>query len=187
MQPRAAARWAIAGATFLAGCETAKDVAITSFKVIDAPAAYVRRQIDAEEQPEAASSTTTTTTTTTVPSDVTTPGHPVYAGPAAQQMPPAGPPPQTRPRPTPAASPRATPKREIAETQPAKPSPSPSPSPRVAASPAASQIPYAKPVPGKPGYVFSPFDPNGGYVDVTGYAPGSKVKDPYSGKIFLVP
>jgi hypothetical protein len=45
----------------------------------------------------------------------------------------------------------------------------------------------AKPVPGKPGYVFSPYDPNGGYVDVTGYQPGSKVKDPYSQKIFLVP
>jgi hypothetical protein len=42
-------------------------------------------------------------------------------------------------------------------------------------------------VPGKPGYVFSPFDPSGGYVDVNGYSPGQKVKDPYSGKIFLVP
>ena len=42
-------------------------------------------------------------------------------------------------------------------------------------------------VPGKPGYVFSPFDASGGYVDVTGYTSGQKVKDPYSGKIFLVP
>jgi hypothetical protein len=41
-------------------------------------------------------------------------------------------------------------------------------------------------VEGKPGYVYSPFDP-GKYVDVSGYTPGSKVKDPYSGKIFLVP
>jgi len=48
-------------------------------------------------------------------------------------------------------------------------------------------LPYAKPVPGKAGYVFSPYDKNGGYVDVTGFAPGSKVKDPYSGKVFLVP
>lgn len=47
-------------------------------------------------------------------------------------------------------------------------------------------FPTAKPVEGKPGYVYSPFDP-GKYVDVSGYAPGSKVKDPYSGKIFLVP
>jgi hypothetical protein len=50
-----------------------------------------------------------------------------------------------------------------------------------------TQYPTAKGVPGKPGYVFSPYDPSGGYVDVTGYAPGSKVKDPYSGKVFLVP
>jgi hypothetical protein len=42
-------------------------------------------------------------------------------------------------------------------------------------------------VPGKAGYVFSPFDPSGGYVDVNGYTSGQKVKDPYSGKIFLVP
>ena len=47
-------------------------------------------------------------------------------------------------------------------------------------------FPTAKPVEGKPGYVYSPFDPSK-YVDVSGYAPGSKVKDPYSGKIFLVP
>ena len=47
-------------------------------------------------------------------------------------------------------------------------------------------FPTAKPVPNKPGYVFSPSD-SGKYVDVSGYAPGSKVKDPYSGKIFLVP
>jgi hypothetical protein len=49
------------------------------------------------------------------------------------------------------------------------------------------QYPTAKAVPGKPGYVFSPFDPSGGYVDVNGYTSGQKVKDPYSGKIFLVP
>jgi len=60
--------------------------------------------------------------------------------------------------------------------------------PRVAASEKATgDIPYARPVPGKPGYVFSPYDKTGGYVDVTGYSPGQKVKDPYTGKIFLVP
>src|SRR5256885_542154 len=67
-------------------------------------------------------------------------------------------------------------------TEKSKPSPGPARN-----SSAQSQVPTAKPVPGKPGYVFSPFDPGGGYVDVTGYAPGQKVKDPYSGKIFLVP
>jgi hypothetical protein len=60
--------------------------------------------------------------------------------------------------------------------------------PKTAATPPAHAVsfPTAKPVPDKPGYVYSPSDP-GKYVDVSGYAPGSKVKDPYSGKIFLVP
>jgi hypothetical protein len=56
----------------------------------------------------------------------------------------------------------------------------------IPAAPAAQSFPTAKPVPDKPGYVFSPSEP-GKYVDVSGYPPGSKVKDPYSGKIFLVP
>jgi hypothetical protein len=44
----------------------------------------------------------------------------------------------------------------------------------------------AKAVPGKPGYVYSPYD-SSKYVDVSGYTPGSKVKDPYAQKIFIVP
>ncbi|HEX8078479.1 MAG TPA: hypothetical protein VF511_11740, partial [Chthoniobacterales bacterium] len=79
----------------------------------------------------------------------------------------------------PTVSPRSSPTRV---TEKSKPSPSPSRSVSTQA-----QLPTAKPVPGKPGYVFSPFDPSGGYVDVTGYTSGQKVKDPYSGKIFLVP
>lgn len=54
------------------------------------------------------------------------------------------------------------------------------------AAPSDSQFPTAKRVPNKPGFVFSPSDPSK-YVDVSGYPPGSKVKDPYSGKIFTVP
>jgi hypothetical protein len=50
-----------------------------------------------------------------------------------------------------------------------------------------AQFPTAKPVQGKPGLVFNPFKPNGSYIDVSGYAPGSKVKDPDSQKIFVVP
>ncbi len=48
-------------------------------------------------------------------------------------------------------------------------------------------IPYGTPVPGKPGFVTSPFAPKDRYVDVCGFSPGAEVKDPYSGKIFLVP
>jgi len=50
-----------------------------------------------------------------------------------------------------------------------------------------TQFPTAKAVPEKPGYVFSPFDSSGRYVDVSGYASGTKVKDPWTDKIFVVP
>ena len=53
-------------------------------------------------------------------------------------------------------------------------------------APSTSQFPTAERVPDKPGFVFSPSDPSK-YVDVSGYPSGSKVKDPYSGKIFTVP
>jgi hypothetical protein len=46
---------------------------------------------------------------------------------------------------------------------------------------------YGTPVPGKQGFVTSPFSPDNGYIDVRGFAPGTAVKDPYTGKIFLTP
>jgi hypothetical protein len=48
-------------------------------------------------------------------------------------------------------------------------------------------LPYAKGVAGKPGFVTSPYAPAAGYIDVRGFPPGTEVKDPYSGKTFLVP
>jgi hypothetical protein len=56
--------------------------------------------------------------------------------------------------------------------------------PRSSSAP--SDFPTAKAVPDKAGYVFSPFA-NDRYVDVSGYAPGTKVKDPWTDKIFIVP
>jgi hypothetical protein len=160
------------GIVVLAGCRTAHDVAVTSFRVLDAPANYVRRHIDGQTE------TTTTTTTTTASSDsVTTPGRNVT--PATTNTQQRTTTTQTGPHTKPSPSPKSSP---AAVTEKSKPSPSPSRSTSVQA-----QLPTAKPVPGKPGYVFSPFDPSGGYVDVTGYTAGQKVKDPYSGKIFLVP
>jgi hypothetical protein len=55
------------------------------------------------------------------------------------------------------------------------------------ASSSQANFPTAKAVPDKPGYVFSPFDKEGRYVDVSGFPPGTKVKDPWTDKIFLVP
>jgi hypothetical protein len=158
----------------LSGCRTAHNVAVTSFRVLDAPANYVRRHINGETD------TTTTTTTTTVASDaVTTPGRTVNPPTTNTQRRTTtsqnSPRTESRPSPSPKSSPAKV-------TEKSKPSPSPS---RTTST--QSQIPTAKPVPGKPGYVFSPFDASGGYVDVTGYTSGQKVKDPYSGKVFLVP
>jgi hypothetical protein len=50
-----------------------------------------------------------------------------------------------------------------------------------------TELPYGTPVPGKPGLVTSPFALDSGYVDVTGFPPGTAVEDPYTGKIFLTP
>ncbi len=54
-------------------------------------------------------------------------------------------------------------------------------------APTSHDLPYGTPVPGKPGFVTSPHSPSAGYVDVRGFPPGTEVKDPYSGKTFLVP
>ena len=48
-------------------------------------------------------------------------------------------------------------------------------------------LPFGIPIPNKPGFVTSPYAPKAGYVDVRGFASGSLVKDPYTGKNFLVP
>jgi hypothetical protein len=171
-----AAGWILLlGAIVLSGCRAAHNVAVTSFRVIDAPANYVRNRID--RRPE----TETTTTNTTVSSDaVTTPGRTVTVAPANRDTQRKVTTTQNQPRP----NATSTPGPRVTTTEKSKTSPSPSPR---SATTQTVQYPTAKPVPGKPGYVFSPFDPSGGYVDVNGYTSGQKVKDPYSGKIFLVP
>ncbi len=52
---------------------------------------------------------------------------------------------------------------------------------------AKGDMPYGIPVPGQKGMVTSPYLPEGNYIDVSGFAPGTAVKDPYTGKIFRVP
>jgi hypothetical protein len=151
-----------------AGCRTAENVASTSAAVVTAPAHFVRNKLRGDEQP---------TTETTV-----------YEGQPVEAMPPQASATPFRSSRTVTSSTSASPPSQQIETLPSTAATSrPSASPRSSSPNSAVQFPVAKPVPGKPGYVFSPYDPNGGYVDVTGYQSGSKVKDPYSQKIFLVP
>src|SRR6266487_1073378 len=149
---RAAAWFLVLASILFGGCRATRDVVVTSYHVATAPVHLVRRAISADSPP------TQSTTTTTTTSDVTTPG-----------------------RPLPAASSSSSQEQRIAssttqtrsENAPPK---SKGTSPRSTS--AQLQFPTAKPVPDRPGLVFNPYDPSGGYIDVSGYAPGSKVKDP---------
>jgi LysM repeat protein len=110
---------------------------------------------------------------TTNASDVTNPGQPVTI-------------------PSPTATPKVASRKSkqtsaSASSRVAASKPSAKPSPSSQKSASTAQFPVAKPVPGRPGLVFNPFNPSGGYIDVSGYAPGSKVKDPDSKQIFVVP
>ena len=65
--------------------------------------------------------------------------------------------------------------------------------PRATSSPTANKsgstspvLPYGKPVPGKPGFVSSPYDPKF-IIDVRGFPPGTLVNDPNTNKPFRVP
>jgi len=67
---------------------------------------------------------------------------------------------------------------------PAPPKPTPAPTPL----PAKREAVYGIPVPGKLGFMKSPFHPEAGLIDYRGLPPGTEVKDPYTpGKIILVP
>src|SRR6266436_6344529 len=156
---------------FLAGCQATHDVATTSYhvtrgaavgsyKVARAVAIGSYRVASAPVHYATRKSTEPTMvgTTEATSSDVTQPGQPMPPG---------------------TASASRTTRKETAQY-----------STKTGSSrPSASQenFPTAKAVPGKSGYVFSPFDTEGRYVDVSGFAPGTKVKDPWTDKIFLVP
>jgi hypothetical protein len=172
------ARTFIFAAILVTGCGTTRDVAVTSYhvtrdaavgsyRIATAPAHYVMRRHGDQ------SSATTTA------SDVTTPGQPVPSpelASASRQ--------QSRPESNRVSSPSSSvaPRMSRQEITQAKPKP-----PSSHASSPQAEFPTAKSVPGKPGYVVSPFDSSGRYVDVSGYVSGSKVKDPWTDKIFIVP
>lgn len=65
-------------------------------------------------------------------------------------------------------------------TAPTTPAPSTPP-------PAPAEIPFATRISGKPGFVKSPFDPNGQAIDVRDFQSGQKARCPYTGKVFRVP
>jgi len=152
------------------GCQTAENVASTSAAVVTAPVRFVSKKLGGEPE----------TTDTMVDEN-----QPVETVPPPPQ-PSAARSPRTITSTTTTASPPPPPQSETHPSMSAASHPTVAP-PRSSSTNSATQFPVAKPVPGKPGYVFSPYDPNGGYVDVSGYPSGSKVKDPYSQKIFLVP
>ena len=47
--------------------------------------------------------------------------------------------------------------------------------------------PVARAVPGKSGWVYSPYAPSAGPINVSGFPPGTEVRCPYTKKIFFTP
>ena len=144
----------------LAGCGTTRNVAVSSYHVTRdvAVGSYRVATAPVHYALKGRGKPKMVGTTDATSSDVTEPGHPVSTPQVAR--------------------------REITQQ---KTQQNPKPSSPAHASYPQTQFPTAKAVPEKPGYVFSPFDSSGRYVDVSGYASGTKVKDPWTDKIFVVP
>jgi len=89
--------------------------------------------------------------------------------------------------PTPAADASVSRPRNVATEKPA-PSPTQSRSPAESQAATANEppLPYGKPIPGKPGFVQSPYDPKF-IIDVRGFPPGTLVNDPNTNKPFRIP
>lgn len=149
--------------------KVARAVAVGSYRVASTPVHYATRKIGGESS---------TTVGTETPSDVTTPGEPISPERATASQQQAQGAPELRQT------------RRSGETSIASRSETTEGSTSRRSSQAAAPstaFPTGKVVPGKPGYVFSPFDKEGRYVDVSGFPSGTKVKDPWTDKIFLVP
>ena len=102
-----------------------------------------------------------------------------------------GPQPTKTPHATRRPTSRAAPADATTSSTAAQPSQPPKEVPRVSAADLEkikAGLPYGIPVPGRKGMVTSPYTPEDGkYIDVTSFASGSVVKDPYTGKFLLVP
>jgi hypothetical protein len=178
------ARALMFAAILLGGCRASRDVAATSYhvtrgvavgsyRVATAPVHYALRRHGDESSP------TVTMETTSSGEAGASQSVPASEVAVTQQQP--------KPQPAMERSPNrsSTTVSRASRKEGAQARPKPSPSSR--ASSAQGEFPTAKAVPGKPGYVVSPFDSSGRYVDVSGYTSGSKVKDPWTDKIFIVP
>ncbi len=90
-----------------------------------------------------------------------------------------GPVKEVRTKPKPLPDPVTESEDELEALTPDATSPNPNPLP--------SDATVAEWVPGRPGFVRSPFGKDYQYVDVTGIPAGTEVKCPYTGKLFRVP
>ena len=105
---------------------------------------------------------------------------------------------RNRPVPAPSEVRTATPTPRAIAVQSRAPEPQPfeTPRPPDRSSPSApplqtsgnnsAALPYGSPVPDKPGFVYSPYDPKF-LIDVRGFPPGTEVTDPNTSKRFKVP
>ncbi len=105
-------------------------------------------------------------------------------------------------KPTPKTKPRKS-RTDEEKTKAQEPTPSPTPFPTLTPTPTPLEIrpassapqdqqrsrdlPYGVAVPNRPGLVTSPYAPNEGYVDVSGFPSSTEVMDPFTGKVFLTP
>jgi hypothetical protein len=171
----------VLAALLLGGCGTTtnvaktsyhvtRDVAVGSYHVATAPVHYAFKRHSNEP--------TMVGTTDAIESDVTQPGHPAPSTRVTSAPQPRRNAETTRTQRSPKTNP------PVANSETTQPEPGTS---QPAAVSTSTAFPTAKAVPDKPGYVFSPFDSSGRYVDVSGYTPGTKVKDPWTDKIFVVP
>ena len=181
----------VLGAVLLAGCGTTRDAAVSSYHVTRNAAVssyHVTRDVAVGSYRVAtapvhyalgrhSNEPTMIGTTDAIQSDVSQSGHPAPSTKVAAATQPWRKADTTR-----SQQPRTAP--PVAHADTTQPAPKPLPPAQPSST---SAFPIAKAVPDKPGYVFSPFDSSGRYVDVSGYTPGTKVKDPWTDKIFIVP